>query len=307
MNDKIGAALVTFNRLSCLKTALERYEAQTVPPAYILVVDNASTDGTGEFLDSWKRDCSKCRKYVISNDRNLGGSGGFYTALKAAQELEADWIWVADDDAYPHPDALEQACRAIRALEGKKNLAAICGQVKRFGKTDLQHRRNVYQSGCRLAEDIIPEEMYQEPYFSLNAFSYIGVVLNREKLLKAGLPLKEYFIWYDDTEHSLRMAGQGEIVCVPAVQIDHDVKENPDKKTDWRLYYGRRNRLDLIRRHFSKGCFYYNCAKQWVRITFFMRGEERKLAKAALKSAWKGTLGVSSVYCPGWKPGKGAD
>lgn len=47
---QIGVVLVTFNRLEKLKIALESFENQTCSPKYLLVVNNASTDGTGDFL-----------------------------------------------------------------------------------------------------------------------------------------------------------------------------------------------------------------------------------------------------------------
>ena len=48
-NDKIGCVIVTFNRLEKLKKALAAYDKQEVKPKYIVVVDNASTDGTNVF------------------------------------------------------------------------------------------------------------------------------------------------------------------------------------------------------------------------------------------------------------------
>ena len=48
---KFGVVLVTYNRLDKLKIALECYEKQKYLPKNIIVVNNASTDGTKEFLD----------------------------------------------------------------------------------------------------------------------------------------------------------------------------------------------------------------------------------------------------------------
>ena len=48
-----GVVLVTYNRLDKLKIALECYEKQSYLPKNIIVVNNASTDGTKEYLDEW--------------------------------------------------------------------------------------------------------------------------------------------------------------------------------------------------------------------------------------------------------------
>ncbi len=56
MISDIGAVIVTFNRLEKLKKALASYEKQTLLPEYIIVVDNASNDGTKEYLEEWKKE-----------------------------------------------------------------------------------------------------------------------------------------------------------------------------------------------------------------------------------------------------------
>jgi GT2 family glycosyltransferase len=89
----IGIVVVTYNRLEKLKITMECFDKQTVPPKYVLVIDNASTDGTAEYLKQWETSYSQYNKHVIRNNKNLGGSGGFYTGLNAALNMNADWIW----------------------------------------------------------------------------------------------------------------------------------------------------------------------------------------------------------------------
>lgn len=303
MNHKIGVVLVTYNRLPLLKKALHLFETQTVSPEYILVVNNASTDGTTSFLKEWENQPSFITKYVQNNKTNLGGSGGFYTALQIAQEKEADWIWVSDDDAFPHPNALEKVNDVLNKYQEKEDtISAICGQVNNNHRIDLHHRKRIYTSGWIVVEEKVPEEEYRKEEFELNAFSYVGVVMNRRKLKQAGLPQKDYFIWYDDTEHSLRMSKQGKILCIPSIQIEHNVPERETDILDWKTYYGRRNRMDMIHRHFSGSCYQFQCLKQWLKIHFQMKGSRKAVALAAFKDVRKGTLGMHPVYHPGWKP-----
>ncbi len=53
---KIGAVVVTYNRLDKLKKALESFEKQLYLPAYVIVADNASTDGTAQYLRQWQKE-----------------------------------------------------------------------------------------------------------------------------------------------------------------------------------------------------------------------------------------------------------
>ena len=59
---KIAIVLCTFNRIDCLRIALQKYEDQTVKPDFMVIVNNASTDGTKEYLDSWKEKTSFFKK-----------------------------------------------------------------------------------------------------------------------------------------------------------------------------------------------------------------------------------------------------
>ena len=74
---EIGAVIVTFNRLEKLKKALQAYSEQTVQAKYIIVVNNASSDGTTEFLLEWKSDDEGFEKVILNLPQNIGGSGGF--------------------------------------------------------------------------------------------------------------------------------------------------------------------------------------------------------------------------------------
>ena len=74
---KIAIVLCTFNRIDCLKIALQKYENQTVKPDFMVIVNNASTDGTKEYLDKWEGSPSSIKKFTINKILvDLGGSQG---------------------------------------------------------------------------------------------------------------------------------------------------------------------------------------------------------------------------------------
>ena len=70
----------------------------------MVIVDNASTDGTAGWLEHWRNDKHEFQVEIIRSNKNLGGSGGFYLGEERAMQLPVDWIMIADDDAYPTPN-----------------------------------------------------------------------------------------------------------------------------------------------------------------------------------------------------------
>lgn len=241
-NGLVGVVIVTFNRLNKLKITLKSFEKQTVKPAYILVLNNASTDETKEYLENWKLTVATYSKYVINSDNNMGGSGGFHKGMYEALHLPAKWIWVQDDDAFPATNAIEIATAFLNTNTDKwDSISAICGKVVNKNRIDTAHRRIIYEKryGRILCRDV-KTEMYSRDCFKINAFSYVGTVINTNKLLEVGLTNKDFFIWFDDTEHSLRLSRKGSILCIPAIEIVHNVEQSASDTT-WKNYYGVRN------------------------------------------------------------------
>lgn len=301
----IGVIIVTYNRKNELTKTLRLFDEQSSLPEYLIVVDNASTDGTFDILEKWKQEKSKYKRIVIHTKENLGGSGGFYTGLQKATELEADWIWVSDDDAFPEQDALEQASNY---LEGEKEhidrISAICGMVINHGRIDVKHRKRYYPKGITIVEECMDQELYKRKEFDLNAFSYVGSIISKEKIEKVGLTNKDYFIWWDDTEHSLRLSKVGRIVCVPAIKIHHDVEESGYGLT-WKTYYGFRNMCDMYRKHMPRRCYQYFCLKiriktQISKLTGWKK-EEMTILNDAYQDCRNRKFGIHPVYRPGWK------
>lgn len=75
----ISAVIVTCNRINLLKECLNAVHHQAYKPEQIIVLNNASTDGTTEWLD-YQNNLS------VVLPENLGGAGRFYTGYKTAYE-----------------------------------------------------------------------------------------------------------------------------------------------------------------------------------------------------------------------------
>ena len=114
---KVAAIVVTYNRKELLRECLQALLAQTIPDLDILLIDNASTDGTKEYITDIVEENPSIR--YMNTGSNLGGAGGFHCGLKKAYERGYDYMWIMDDDTIPYPDALEQLFVADKRLKGR--------------------------------------------------------------------------------------------------------------------------------------------------------------------------------------------
>ena len=103
-SPSFSIVITTYNRLMLLKRAVQSAFDQTVV-CEVVVVDNASTDGTQAYVESLGR-----RVTYVRNSRNTNHSGAVNSGVDAAN---GDWIKLVDDDDYLAVDCLEEMIRAI--------------------------------------------------------------------------------------------------------------------------------------------------------------------------------------------------
>lgn len=229
--------LVTHNRLNLLKESLTRAIDQTISPVGVYIVDNASTDGTGEYLDNIAE--TNPTIHVIKSNENIGGAGGFSLGLKSAYESSADWFMLIDDDAILDLDCMENLDPATSSF---KSDAYAC-TVASHGKIDLNHRRFY-----RFAST---EEMYRGE-FRCDLASFCGLMVSRKMVSEVGYPEQDYFIWFDDTEYCMRFTGEAPIVVRPSAVLDHKTQiatKSLEPSLSWKNYYGFRNQINAFIRH----------------------------------------------------------
>lgn len=311
MNDnygtKIAVVLVTYNRKDCLRIALEKYETQTLIPKYIIVVDNKSSDGTEPFLGEWKNAKGNgIQKILFTMEENAGGAGGFAKGMELASALDVDWIWIADDDAYPQDDALKIMADTYKKMTGSgmSDVAALCSSVVNKGQFDLSHRRRVEKhiKGIKFVD--VPRKEYDKEYFEINQASYVGMLIRKDKLLKIGLTRADFFIYYDDTEHSVRLNKAGKIICIPQARVIHDVASA--EKFSWKNYYGFRNVMILLCDHYGKYYAFLEAVKRYILFAAEWNRKYprdiRKMLRNGLLDGLKGKSGLHDIYRPGWTP-----
>ncbi len=297
---RIVAVVVTYNRKNLLIECIPALQAQTVPVTDIICIDNASTDGTGELLFEKKfirtnpvNKENGSDIYSIENSihglgenpritfryfrlpSNTGGAGGFHAGVKFAADIDCDWIWLMDDDAEPMPDALEKLAPHFADAD----VSVLSGTVKKKdGSIDINHRGFFNFRSFPTMKTQLPEDEYNAKVLDIGLISFVGPLIRKDAVMRAGLPKKEFFIHYDDFEYSLRLSREGKLRLIPDSVILHKDMAGTDKKKKsllffsyhkvpfrqlWLDYYNRRNSAFLGKTLYSaKGRFHFELFKR---------------------------------------------
>lgn len=249
----IAAVVVTRNRPEMLRRCMDSLENQTRRPDRIVIVDNASTDNTPLLIERLQQ--ADQRIDIVKLPTNTGASGGFRAGVKRALDLDADSIWVMDDDAYPDRDCLMHLQKTL--IPGKQE--CVCPLiVGTDGVPQLYHHK--LHSPWMNERGITLEPGTHLYEVSANAF--VGPFFTARVVREAGLPLEHFFIWFDDTEFTLRIAKHTTIVVNTAAVIRHQVYAPRTAGTvDWKELYGIRNKYWAMMRRDSFPIYVYWTAK----------------------------------------------
>jgi rhamnopyranosyl-N-acetylglucosaminyl-diphospho-decaprenol beta-1,3/1,4-galactofuranosyltransferase len=209
---RVVAAVVTFNRLELVRRLVARLgEVDGVDE--VVVVDNASTDGTGAWLAALGDD----RVVARTLDRNRGGAGGFHEGMRLAVERGADLVWLMDDDGLPDVDCLDRLLEHTGELDfwgpvvvDEADPDRLVFPIRLPGGTRVVHDTAAVE---RAATDGLVHDV---------VIPFNGVLVTRALAEEIGYPREEFFIWGDDHEYRLRAERAGaRIATVAAARVRH--------------------------------------------------------------------------------------
>lgn len=195
----VYALVVTYNRKILLIECLNAILAQSRMPDKIVVIDNASTDGTNKLFDKCGMFDKQTFRY-IKMDRNTGGAGGFYEGIKQTYS-DCDYIWLMDDDTIPNPHTLQGLCDSVDQIGDRASF---------FASTVFGSKGE--PMNIPVVDNSVTGNGYADWYFNLDkqmvkikSATFVSLLINTAAIKSVGLPLDWYFIWGDDTEYTLRL------------------------------------------------------------------------------------------------------
>lgn len=219
-------AILTRNRRHLLGAVLA--QVQTWPGvAQVIVIDNASTDGTFNFVRECYPDVDLQRSTT-----NLGATGGRNLAVSRAQQLGFDFVFLAEDDTVP----------SIAAFTGTTKLLQRTGSAIMVGTSGGILRRGIPKWGLyRAAEQTAVEDARSADFIHFDNCS-----IRTSDFLKIGGLRDDFFIMFEEPEFGYRAKRNNWEILVltnPLERMNLGAASSAANQYPWRSYYQTRNFL----------------------------------------------------------------
>ena len=275
----ITAVVVTFNRRALLLESLAALAAQSRVLDSIVVVDNASTDGTADAVRAGYPDVQ-----LLCLDRNTGGAGGFAAGLTTALGGGADLIWLMDDDTVPEPDALAALAHARDTYDGPVP-AVVASRVVWTDGRDHPMNTPRRKPLARRAELSRAAAVGCLP---IRSASFVSILVEADECRRRGAPVADYFLWNDDFEFTTRLLRHRVGLLCPASVALHKTRTfgSTDADPGERFFFEVRNKVWMLTRSRSLGpverlLYAASTVRRWVRT--FRKSTDRSTLRHALR------------------------
>jgi len=298
MLPKVFILILNWNNWPDTLECVESIKNNDYPNFQVVIIDNGSTEqfSISNFQFSIK---------VIYNKENLGFAGGNNVGIKYALENGADYVLLLNNDTVVSRDFLR---KLVEAGESDKKIGLLGSKIyfydepKRIwfagGKINC-----LYNKGVMRGYDEIDKGQYDNP--TVQETEYITgccLLIKKAVIEKIGLMPEEYFLYYEDTDWSLKAQQSGfRCIFVPAAEIWHKTSRSSIEGSSSYIYYHSRNGLILAGRYapwhvkpFVHLDAFWRMVKQIIKLIFFPR--KRAWAKNILLGIKDFYLGRSGKY-----------
>jgi len=293
----IAAVFATMNRADMAMSCVRALAAQTRPPAWVVVADNVSEDGTAELLEGLTG--LPFELVVHRMQDNRGNAGGVGEAMELAFARGADAVWMLDDDSWPRPGALA----ALLEPSWEPNVVRHALQVDpATGRFTWPLQVADGKGGWHLVatmDEMPPGDCVR------SRIIWTGALVSREVREAVGPVNGELFIRGEDEEYPWRIEQGGfPQAAIRGAVLDHPGPENlihwrllgknfffERGLADWKLYYKVRNMVWLKRKQ-AGDLPAMSMAAAYAFAAILIDGPKRiPLLWRAIGAGWNGRLG----------------
>ncbi|MCI1998806.1 MAG: glycosyltransferase [Olsenella sp.] len=247
--------VVTFNRSQYLKKLLGALLEQSASIDKLVVFDNHSSDDTEAllvgmgFLPHPLEDGGNAISRVgdieihcIRNAENSGGSGGFHDGIEYARSLGCDYVWAMDDDVLPASDCLE---KLFKQMAPDRRICIPNRTTEGFVDNVITHvdMSNPFSFNIRMRKSITPADKVTDEVTQVEDMPFEGPLIDSTLIDEIGLPNKDLFIIFDDSEYCTRALKRTTVGFVKSAHLYKQIIPRTDhsRLMGWKEYYAYRN------------------------------------------------------------------
>jgi GT2 family glycosyltransferase len=210
---KVAIIIVTWNRRSDLLECLDSLAKLSYPTYEVIVVDNASTDGSAHEVSQRFPHVT-----LIKNVENLGFVGGNNIGIDLARGKGAEYIFLLNDDTIVTPDLITEL---VKIAESAIDIGIVGASVYSYHQpTEVLFKGGNINRwfGTTASED-------SEPLKAVRQFDYVAgcsMLVKKNVIDKIGLLDSRFFMYFEDTDWCFRARKAGyRIVCTPQAKVWH--------------------------------------------------------------------------------------
>ena len=237
--------ILNTNRKIDTLEALHSLSENTYPEQHIIVLDNASTDGSVAAIRQ-----SHPEVEVIELEQNLGYAGNNNVGIRAALEAGAEWVLVLNEDTILAPDCLE---RLVKLGERDQQIGIVGPMVYHFNEPQIiQSAGGKMTPGwvsVHLAQNELDSGQFPDPH-EVDWISGCAIMVRKAVIEQVGMIDARFFYYWEETEWCLRARAAGwKIFHHPQAHLWHKGVQRDYHPGPNVTYYSTRNRLLTLSTH----------------------------------------------------------
>jgi GT2 family glycosyltransferase len=285
-NPRVIAVVVNWNREDDTAACLRSLEASDYPRLATLLVDNGSTDGSGDRL-------RRAFPEVIhlSLDENTGFTGGYNQGMEFALEDGCEYVLLLNNDAVVEPECVS---RMVEAAESTTGVGAVGGKILYFDAPDRIWFAGgdfsaVRAAGLHRCEGEKDDSAAGGSPEDVSFLTGCCLLIPTKVLREVGGFQEDFFAYVEDVEFSVRLRSNGyRLLYAPAARLLHRVPRDAAPPTPFKIRLRDRNRRRMVKRRFGRiarmrfGIFFYP-TRLVIGVRYAIRGD-----RARATAVWDG-------------------
>lgn len=288
---RVSIVVLNWNSYEVTRDCLASLRALDYSNCELVLVDNGSSDGSGERLAN---EFSEAR--LIRNEENLGFTGGNNVAIRDVLLRGANYLLLLNNDTIVAANFLREL---VHVAEGKREIGLLNPKILYYEPSDrIWYAGGVYRRGWSFAKHLGVGQRENGKYSEVREVSFAtgcALLIRAEAFVKVGLLDNSFFFGFEDLDWCVRARKAGyKAVYVPSAVVWHRdgyvTKKNLGKPV--KDFYHFRNSVLLARKHLRLWhwpIFFISLARHIVYRTagYLVRREPKRIA-ALYRGVWSG-------------------